>query len=271
MAKRRRYYMGLDIGSLSCDAVIVDGKGQLVTWCVVPTGSRNLESIERARARVLQQAGLEPRVVAAVVSTGYGRSRVDDRLAAVTEITCHARGARALLPGTDVLVDIGGQDSKAIRMDARGSVDNFAMNDKCAAGTGRFLEAMARALEVDLERMGGLDRGATGDLTLSSMCTVFAESEVVSLIAEGTPTAEIARGLNRAIASRTRSLVKRVAPRLEGLKIAMSGGVARNPGVVRALSEALESDVVVPDEPDIVGALGAALIARDRERRARKR
>ena len=264
-----RRYLGLDIGSLSCDAVIIDDSGQMESWCVVPTGARNLEAINQARARAIEQAGLDPAQVAAVVSTGYGRARVADRTAAVTEITCHARGIRALLPDTDLLVDIGGQDSKAIRLDGKGNVANFAMNDKCAAGTGRFLEAMARALEVKLERLARLHEGATGELTLSSMCTVFAESEVVSLIAEGTPAADIARGLNRAIASRTRSLVKRVALRTDGLKVAMSGGVARNPGVVQALGEALKCAVAVPPEPDIVGALGAALIARDRASRQR--
>jgi predicted CoA-substrate-specific enzyme activase len=138
------------------------------------------------------------------------------------------------------------------------------MNDKCAAGTGRFLEAMARALEVDISELGGMEEGASGNITLSSMCTVFAESEVVSLIAEGTETPEIVFGLHRAIASRTRALVRRVATDLTGLSVAMSGGVARNPGVVRALSAVLECEVVVPPEPDTIGALGAALIARDR-------
>jgi predicted CoA-substrate-specific enzyme activase len=138
------------------------------------------------------------------------------------------------------------------------------MNDKCAAGTGRFLEAMARALEVDVDQLGRLEDGARGNVSLSSMCTVFAESEVVSLIADGAEVCEIVRGFHRAIASRTLLLVKRVARDLTGLRVAMSGGVARNPGVVRALSEALGCEVTVPPEPDIVGALGAALIARDR-------
>jgi len=167
-----------------------------------------------------------------------------------------------------VLVDIGGQDSKAIRMDESGKVMEFAMNDKCAAGTGRFLEAMARALEVEVCDLGELDSGATGDLTLSSMCTVFAESEVVSLIADGQEQAEIVAGLHRAIARRTQALVARVASRLDGLPVAMSGGVARNPGVVRALGRALGAEIAVPPEPDIVGALGAALVARDRSRAA---
>ncbi len=265
--ERQQLYLGLDIGSLSCDAVLIgdDRAGEPLAWAVVPTGARNQEAIARVRQQVLDQAGVPPGAIAAVVSTGYGRARVDDKLAAVTEITCHARGIRELLPETGVLVDIGGQDSKVIRLDRAGNVAGFAMNDKCAAGTGRFLEAMARALEVEISQLGTMDRGASSDLTLSSMCTVFAESEVVSLIAEGTEAREIVRGLNRAIAARTQQLVKRVFPGdLSGQRIAMSGGVARNPGVVAALGEALGATVSVPPEPDIVGALGAALIARDR-------
>jgi (R)-2-hydroxyacyl-CoA dehydratese activating ATPase len=258
------YTLGIDIGSLSCDAVILDGDGRMVSWSVVPTGARNMAAIERARDEALREAGLGEGDVAATVATGYGRSRVEGKLAAVTEITCHARGVKHLLPDTRVLVDIGGQDSKSVLLAPEGNVLDFAMNDKCAAGTGRFLEAMARALEVDVDQFGELDRGATRDLTLSSMCTVFAESEVVSLIAEGAEVADIVRGLHRAVASRTRGLVKRVAARLDGMPVAMSGGVARNPGVIRALSEVLRCEIQIPPEPDTVGALGAALIARDR-------
>jgi predicted CoA-substrate-specific enzyme activase len=260
-------FLGIDIGSLSCDAVLVDDNGDTVAWSVVPTGARNQLAIDRARAEVVRAAGAEDPEIAGVVATGYGRDRVENRLASVTEITCHARGITRVLPKTEVLVDIGGQDSKAIRLDTEGAVVDFAMNDKCAAGTGRFLEAMARALEIDVEELAGLDHQARGGLTLSAMCTVFAESEVVSLIADGAQTCEIARGLHRAIASRTQSLVKRVAPRLDGLKIAMSGGVARNAAVVRALEEMLEASITVPAEPDTIGALGAALIARQRSLR----
>ena len=257
-------FLGVDIGSLSCDAVLVDGEGQRVAWAVVPTGARNVRAIERVRAEVLAGAGLEEGGIAAVVSTGYGRDRVDDRRAAVTEITCHARGIQALLPEVELLVDIGGQDSKAIRLDRDGAVMDFAMNDKCAAGTGRFLEAMARTLEIEIRELGVLDQRGGDSVALSSMCTVFAESEVVSLIAEGTEVSEIVRGLHRSIATRVQTLVKRVAASPAGLKVAMSGGVARNPGAVRALGEALGCEVLVPGEPDTVGALGAALIARDR-------
>ncbi len=259
------YYIGIDIGSLSCDGVVINDDADILAAAVVPTGARNLAAIERVKTEVLAQAGLTEGDIRATVSTGYGRNRVDGKLAAVTEITCHARGITHLFPDTRLLIDIGGQDSKAMRLDQGGRVLDFAMNDKCAAGTGRFLEAMARALEVDIDELGHLDADARENLTLSSMCTVFAESEVVSLIANGTPVAEIARGLHRAIASRTLSLVRRVAQNnLPDLPTAMSGGVARNPGVVRELAAMLGADIRVPEQPDIVGALGAALIAKER-------
>jgi (R)-2-hydroxyacyl-CoA dehydratese activating ATPase len=258
------YYLGVDLGSLSCDAVLLDHEGTMLAASVVPTGARNREAIARATEEVLRTAGLSEADIKATVSTGYGRDRVEKRLAAVTEITCHARGVEALLPGTKVLIDIGGQDSKAIRLDGEGRVVEFAMNDKCAAGTGRFLEAMARALQIDIEQLSRMGHDASANLTLSSMCTVFAESEVVSLIAEGVAVNEIVNGLNRAIASRTAALVKRIAPDMNGFKVAMSGGVAHNQGVVRALASALGTDIHVSQQPDTVGALGAALIARER-------
>lgn len=256
-------FLGVDVGSLSCDAVLIDQSGQQLAAVVVPTGARNSEAIARATREVLLQSGAAENAVQATVSTGYGRERVPNREAAVTEITCHAKGILALLPQAQLLVDIGGQDSKAILLGESGVVD-FAMNDKCAAGTGRFLEAMARALEVDIDELAQLDQGAEGNLSISSMCTVFAESEVVSLIAEGVAQKEIASALNRAIASRNLSLVKRVASQPQSLRIAMSGGVAENGGVVRALSKALGVEIMVPPQPATVGAYGAALIARQR-------
>ena len=256
-------YLGIDIGSLSCDAVLIDDGGNILASAVVPTGSRNQEAIRRAKREVLDRAGIEEAAIRGTVSTGYGRERVDGRQDSVTEITCHARGILSFFPETRVLIDIGGQDSKAIAI-GNGRVIDFAMNDKCAAGTGRFLEAMARALEVDIDQLGDLDLDAKGTQNISSMCTVFAESEVVGHVARGTGVAEIANGINRAIASRTFSLAKRIFPTLKSVPVAMSGGVARNSGVVRALSALLERPLNVPAEPDIVGALGAALIARAR-------
>ncbi len=258
------YYLGIDIGSLSCDAVLIDSGSAIAASTVVPTGARNREAISRATDEALRIAGISRTDIAAVVSTGYGRDRVDERLASMTEITCHARGITALLPGTGLLIDIGGQDSKAILLGKEGHVVDFAMNDKCAAGTGRFLEAMARALQVDIDDMADMDIGAKGKQSISSMCTVFAESEVVSLIADGAPVNEIVRGLNRAIASRILSLVKRTTLQYSAMKIAMSGGVARNSGVVRAIASLMDCEVAVPENPDTVGALGAAIIAKEK-------
>ena len=258
------YYLGIDIGSLTCDAVVIDDLKNILASVVVPTGANNQEAIRRANDEAMKQAGISENDLKATVSTGYGRERVDKRSWAVTEITCHARGIIAHYPQARILVDIGGQDSKAILLDKNGMVVDFAMNDKCAAGTGRFLEAMARALQVDITELGELDHGAKDNRTLSSMCTVFAESEVVSLIAEGVSINEIVRGLNRSIASRTHALVKRILPDHNDLHVAMSGGVAQNKGVIRALGAAMGTDIFVPDQPDTVGALGAALIARER-------
>lgn len=260
------YFLGIDIGSLSCDAVLIDENKKVLASSVVPTGARNREAIERATNEVLRAAGVSEKEIKSTISTGYGRKQVHSRAATVTEITCHAKGIHTLLPQTRVLIDIGGQDSKVIRLNDNGKVSDFAMNDKCAAGTGRFLEAMARALQVYLEQMGDLDQGAEGKITMSSMCTVFSESEVVSLIADGVAVNEIVHGLNRAIATRVFALVRRVASNFDGLEVAMSGGVAHNAGVIRALSKLIGHQIAIPDKPDTVGALGAALIAQEKSK-----
>ena len=197
----------------------------------------------------------------AVITTGYGRETIGASDASVTEITCHARGAHFLCPNARTVIDIGGQDSKVIRIDENGAVVNFVMNDKCAAGTGRFLEMMARTLELSMSEMSELGLRWKKDVTISSMCTVFAESEVVSLIAENTPPEDIIHGLNMAVAGKTVSLAKR----LGGVPdYVMTGGVAQNRGVVKALEEKLGAPIAVPKEAQLCGALGAALIALDR-------
>jgi len=249
-------FLGVDIGSLSTDAVAVDGHGRIVGSAILPTGARAARAAERARDQALAEAGAA--AAAATVATGYGRSLVNFADKAVTEISCHARGIHRLLPDVRTLIDVGGQDSKAIRLDGNGRVLDFAMNDKCAAGTGRFLEVMARALEVPLEEMGERSLRAGRPVEISSMCTVFAESEVVTRIAEGCEVDDVLAGIHRAIASRTASLVKRVRPKAP---MGMSGGVAHNPGVVAALQEATGHPLAIPAEPQIVGALGAALLA----------
>jgi predicted CoA-substrate-specific enzyme activase len=206
--------------------------------------------------------GLALKNVHYTVGTGYGRVNVPFADKAVTEIACHARGANFMYgPSVRTVLDMGGQDCKAIRCDDRGKVEAFLMNDKCAAGTGRFLEMMAQALEIDIEDMGRRALHAKRSATISSLCTVFAESEVVSLIAEGRPVEEICRGICESIASRTVSMLGKVG---RNGNIAMSGGVAKNVGVVRALERALGVRLDIPPEPQVVGALGAALIARER-------
>ncbi len=249
---------GLDIGSISTEAVILQDNNILST-SIVPTGAQSRTAAERSLASALQQANLAPGHLAAIVTTGYGRASFPLSAKRITEITCHARGAFFVQPETRTVIDIGGQDSKVIRLDEQGRNVDFQMNDKCAAGTGRFLEVMAHALEVRLEDLGKLSRTARRTIQISSMCTVFAESEVVSLIADNQPREVIIRGLHDAIADRILGMVRRVGVEE---KVTLTGGVAKNEGVVLALEERLGVKVFVPPEPQIIGALGAALVAR---------
>jgi len=196
-----------------------------------------------------------------VVATGYGRAAIEGADETITEITCHARGAYRFNPAACSVIDIGGQDSKVIRIGQGGRVEDFAMNDKCAAGTGRFLEKTSASLGVPLEGIGEAAAAARERLQISSMCTVFAESEVISLVAEGKSVEDILRGLCFAIAIRNKALFTRAGARAPYM---MTGGVARNAGVVRALEEILGEQVYVPDEPELAGALGAAILAMDK-------
>jgi predicted CoA-substrate-specific enzyme activase len=246
-------WVGLDIGSLTVKIVVLDKGGALVFTKVVPSGR---SGIQAAKA-LLDEVPTSRRFV---VVTGYGRVCMEGADLEVSEITCHARGAAHLYGDVGTVIDIGGQDSKVIRLGKAGTASDFVMNDRCAAGTGRFLEVMARSLEVPLTRLGDLSQRAGRAAAISSMCTVFAESEVVSLVAEGVAVAEIVAGLHAAVAERICGMVLRVglAP-----PVAMTGGVAHNRGVVRALERRLGCEVLVPPEPHLVGALGAALIAAD--------
>lgn len=258
-ASGAHYYLGIDIGSLSAKAVVLDKDGEIVFDTVILTGASSRKAVETLRRMIFNERGFEGKIHRCV-ATGYGRGAVDYAGRQVTEISCHARGIAHLIQGVRTIIDIGGQDTKVISVDEGGCVRRFSMNDKCAAGTGRFLEMMARTLEIDIDDLGPLALAATRSAAISSMCTVFAESEVVSLIAEGTPATDIARGVCDAIAARTVSLLERIGR--EG-KIAMSGGVARNTGVVKAIERAMNARLDLPANPQITGALGAALIARD--------
>ncbi len=248
---------GVDIGSLSTDVVILKD-GKTIAQIVHPTGSNSGKASELALEKALNHVGVNLSDIAYIVSTGYGRISAEFSDKQVTEITCHGKGMHYLNPQIRTVIDIGGQDSKAIKLTQHGDIEDFVMNDKCAAGTGRFLEVMASALEVDLEEFTDISMTARNGVDISSMCTVFAESEVVSLIAEGVSKDRIIRGLVESVGERTEAMAGRI--HIEP-PIGMSGGVAKNRGVVKALEERLNAQIYIPDEPQVVGALGAALLA----------
>ncbi len=256
-----KFFAGIDVGSISTEAVVVNASGALAGESIVLTGADSSKAVEACLEAALSRAGIKRDDLGYIISTGYGRERVKMSDEPVTEISCHGRGASTLFPGTRTVIDIGGQDSKVISLDDGGRVVNFQMNDKCAAGTGRFLEVMARALEVEVAEMGEMSLRSENRLRVSSVCTVFAESEVVGLIAQGGRREDILSAIHSSIADRIYGLAGRVGIKPE---VTLTGGVAKNRGVARALEERLGLNLNIPDEPQVTGALGAALIARDR-------
>ena len=255
------YVMGIDSGSTSTNAVIMDGNRNIVSSAVVRTGAKSGESAERILEEVLKQAGIKREDISWIVSTGYGRVSIPFADENVTEISCHGRGAHYFNPAVRTILDIGGQDSKAIRLNERGEVADFVMNDKCAAGTGRFLEMIARSLEISVDELGPIALQSKEEIEITSMCSVFAESEVISLIANNREKTDIANGICRAVANKSYSLLKRVGLEEEFM---MTGGVAKNAGVVRAVEQKLGTKLYICPEPEIVGAAGAALYALDK-------
>ena len=255
------YVLGIDSGSTSTNAVIMNEKREMLAFDVVRTGAKSGDSANRILQEVLDKAGLKKEELDLIVSTGYGRVSIPFADENITEISCHGKGAHYFNPAVRTILDIGGQDSKAIQLNEKGEVTDVVMNDKCAAGTGRFLEMMARTLEIDIAELGPISLEWTEDIDISSMCSVFAESEVISLIAQNKEKCDIAHGIHKAIAGKACSLLKRV-----GLNetFMMTGGVAKNPGVVRAVEDVLHSKLYLCDEPEIVGATGAALFALER-------
>ena len=258
--KAAAYVMGVDSGSTSTDVVIMNADKHIVATAIVPTGARAADAAARAMGEALSKAGLAAGDVALRVSTGYGRDNIEGMDSSVTEITCHARGAHYLAPDARSVIDIGGQDSKVIHLNANGSVAGFVMNDKCAAGTGRFMEAMARVLEMDLDEFCRRGLEWHHEVRITSMCTVFAESEVVSLVAANTPAPDVIHGLDVSVARKTATLASRVGAEPPYL---MTGGVAQNEGVVRALSDVLKAPVATHEDSQLCGAIGAALIGLD--------
>ncbi len=249
--------VGIDVGSITAKAAVVKD-GELIGERVIPTGYNVRNAGRTIFENIVQDLDLKPSSIAKIIATGYGRKSVAVADKSITEITCHALGAHYLNPAVRTVIDIGGQDSKAIALDEAGAVRDFAMNDKCAAGTGRFLEVMARALEVDLDAFGEFSLQADQPAKISSLCTVFAESEVISLISGGESRKNIIAGIHDSIAARVVAMANRV-----GIKkpVMMTGGVAKNMGVVKALEKKIGAEIEVSPRAQVTGAIGAALLA----------
>jgi predicted CoA-substrate-specific enzyme activase len=256
----KQHVMGVDFGSTTAKTVILDLAGNIVAHSVAHMGAVSGNGVKHSMKEALDLAGLAQSDIGRTISTGYGRRMLDEADRNYTEITCHARGAVAMVPDARLVIDIGGQDSKVISVDSNGLVAQFAMNDRCAAGTGKFLEVLARAMEIELEQMGAIALQAAQKLKISSMCATFAETEVISLLAEGHSKPDVLGAVHKAIATRTLGLVGRVGKKGP---VVMTGGVARNPAAVHYIQEELQMPLVLPQSPQIAGALGAALIGLD--------
>lgn len=256
-------YLGVDVGSVSTDAVLIDDECNIVGYSIVKSGFDHKAAAAASMQNVCTDTKIPRSEISVIVGTGYGRKNVPDADTTVTEISCHAMGVHVLFPSAGMVIDIGGQDCKAVHISDDGFVETFVMNDKCAAGTGRFLEIMALAMGVDVCDLGQLSLKAEKVQSISSICTVFAESEVISKIAEGCAREEIVAGIHRAIGERIMGMVASI-----GIKspVALSGGVVKNAGVVDVISRHLDQKCCIPAEPQIIGALGAAVYAKNYEK-----
>ena len=258
-------YAGCDVGSLSGEAVIIKDD-TILNYGIIRVRPRPEQTAFEVTQKVLNEAGLSFDDVDYCVSTGYGREKIPFAQSSISEISCHGRGAKWANESIRTIIDIGGQDSKVIKVDKYGYMVDFVMNDKCAAGTGRFLEGMAHVLGVELEDLAELSLGAVSPVTITKTCTVLAQFEVMYMLNDGLDRANIAAGINRAMAERMSKLIKRVGIQES---VAITGGVAKNAAVVKSLSEVLGVEFVSLGnvDPQIVGALGAALFAKERAER----
>ncbi|MFN3285315.1 MAG: acyl-CoA dehydratase activase [bacterium] len=256
----KKVVAGVDVGSTQTKAVILSPEREILGRALVDTGARLNEAARAAFEAALREAGLSSEDVEYTVGTGYGRFKVEFGDTQVTEISCHARGACFLFPNTRTVLDIGGQDTKAIRVGPGGEVLDFCMNDKCSAGTGRFLGAASAALEIPLGELGPLALTARNPVTITTTCTVFAESEILGWLARGRKVEDILMGVHASIASRSLSLLRRVGIEPE---LTFTGGVARNVAMVHLIREMSGVPVNVSEESHFCGAIGAALFALD--------
>jgi predicted CoA-substrate-specific enzyme activase len=252
---------GVDVGSTVTKSVIMDEEGAILSYGIVPTGARVVKAAENAFLAALEDSGRRREEVAFTVGTGYGRYSIPFGDIQVTEISCHARGAVFIFPGTRTVLDIGGQDTKGIKVDASGEVIDFCMNDKCAAGTGRFLAAAAEVMGLTLDRMGEISLSAQNPLKITNVCTVFVETEIMALLAQGKAIEDILGGVHNAIAVRSIGLLRRAGIENE---LTFTGGVALNKGMVKALEKRLDVTTNVSRQSQFMGAIGAALFARER-------
>jgi len=251
---------GVDVGSTQTKAVILNGDREILGRGLGPTGAKLAEAGQNAFNAALEDAGYDESQVSFVVGTGYGRFNIDFGDAQVTEISCHARGAVHLFPNTRCVLDIGGQDTKAIKVGEDGQVIDFNMNDKCAAGTGRFLGAASDALEIPLGELGPLALTAKNPVKMTTTCTVFAESEILGWLAKGRRVEDVLMGVHQSIASRSVALLNRVGIEPE---VTFTGGVTRNQAMVELISELVGFGVNTSEESHYCGAIGAALFALD--------
>jgi predicted CoA-substrate-specific enzyme activase len=254
---------GVDVGSTQTKAVVLDEQRRIVGRSLIPTGANVVTAAQSAFALAIAEAAIAEGDVAYVIGTGYGRYKVTFGNAQVTEICCHARGAAEMFPGTRTVLDMGGQDTKAIRIQPGGDVLDFCMNDKCAAGTGRFLQSAAAALGIPMDELGTRALAGQKPVDITTTCTVFAESEVLSWLAKGKKIDDILLGVHRSIATRSIALLRRVGIEDE---ITFTGGVTRNQAMAPVLEEALGKKLNLSEESHYMGALGAAIIALERAR-----
>ena len=253
------YFAGVDIGSTMTKVVLMDKSGNLLSVIKGPTGPEYRQLANEVMRQALEQASLQIDDISYIVATGYGRLNVPFADRQITELSCHARGVSSLFPNVRTAIDIGGQDAKCMKID-NGRLINFVMNDKCAAGTGRFLEVTAATLGIRLEDMGDISLKATKKIRISNLCTIFAQQEVVALLSHGEKLENILAGLHDALASRVAALARRLGIEPD---LVLTGGVAKNTGIVRAMKESLGCEILVPEEPLLTGALGAAILAKE--------
>lgn len=247
------YSIGVDSGSVATKGVLFDGE-KIVKKIIVPTGWSPMTTANEVYEKLKE--GIPEEEIKKVVGTGYGRGVMDFADKKVTEITCHSKGIHFINNDVRTILDIGGQDSKVINLDEDGNVVNFLMNDKCAAGTGRFLEVTSNILGSEITKIDELAKG-NHPVNISSMCTVFAESEIVSLLAQNVPTGEVAAGILKSIANKSTSMLSR-GEIVD--KVAFTGGLAKSSELVRMISEIIGKDIFLAEDTQIIGALGAAVI-----------